>query len=471
MATDTFTNLLGFLLMGTGNDNNTWGANLNTSVFQITEDAVAGALVTAAAGGALGPSNILDLSGTPPPAAPSQARWSTLFFTGAITANQTVKVPNLRKWWMVNNQCTGGFTVSMQTPSGSPVVIPTFGFVQVYCDGNNVITVSPISFSQIRMPNGTAAAPVYSYALEPTSGWYRNTTQDIRLSIGGADVLQVTGAGGSPANAFNIVSPLSLYFSGVKFDQSSVVPTGAELYYAGIVPPTGYVFCFGQAVSRASLVNLLAALSATTTGNTHSNTLIDNVPVNLTGLGLEGANIEGTGIGLGNTIVSITATTITVQSAIAGTNTGVALRILPYGQGDGSTTFNVPDRRGRFIAGRDNMGGSAAGNLTNVPTSGILGTKLNATGGEQGHTLSTPEMPAHTHGITDPGHSHTVFGLIVALAPGGSGVIQPNAATSTGDRTPGTSTNTTGITIQSTGGGGAHNNVPPAGISNVIIKT
>lgn len=47
-----------------------------------------------------------------------------------------------------------------------------------------------------------------------------------------------------------------------------------------------------------------------------------------------------------------------------------------YGSGDGSTTFNLPDLRGRVIAGRDNMGGSAAGNLT----SDFLGSNPSALG-------------------------------------------------------------------------------------------
>lgn len=42
-----------------------------------------------------------------------------------------------------------------------------------------------------------------------------------------------------------------------------------------------------------------------------------------------------------------------------------------YGTGDGSTTFNVPDLRGRVVAGVDNMGGTDAGRLS---TSNTLGT-------------------------------------------------------------------------------------------------
>lgn len=51
-----------------------------------------------------------------------------------------------------------------------------------------------------------------------------------------------------------------------------------------------------------------------------------------------------------------------------------------YGTGDGSTTFNVPDIRGRVIAGKDDMGGSAAGRLT-VANFGFDGTVLGNAGG------------------------------------------------------------------------------------------
>jgi microcystin-dependent protein len=53
-----------------------------------------------------------------------------------------------------------------------------------------------------------------------------------------------------------------------------------------------------------------------------------------------------------------------------------------YGTGDGSTTFNLPDMRGRVAGGLDNMGGSAAGRLTSA-SMGPNGTTLGATGGSQ----------------------------------------------------------------------------------------
>jgi microcystin-dependent protein len=66
-----------------------------------------------------------------------------------------------------------------------------------------------------------------------------------------------------------------------------------------------------------------------------------------------------------------------------------------YGAGDGSTTFNVIDKRGRVSAGKDDMGGSAASRITNT-VSGITGTTLGAAGGSQSVTLAANQIPALT---------------------------------------------------------------------------
>jgi microcystin-dependent protein len=59
-----------------------------------------------------------------------------------------------------------------------------------------------------------------------------------------------------------------------------------------------------------------------------------------------------------------------------------------WGAGDGSTTFNMPDLRGRAMAGVDNMGGSPANRITSG-ISGLSGVTLGAAGGDQNNAPDT----------------------------------------------------------------------------------
>src|SRR5262252_7164864 len=65
-----------------------------------------------------------------------------------------------------------------------------------------------------------------------------------------------------------------------------------------------------------------------------------------------------------------------------------------FGEGDGETTFALPDLRGCVTAGVD----AGADRLPDW----VLGSQ----GGEAEHVLSWNEMPSHTHSVGDPGHTH-----------------------------------------------------------------
>jgi microcystin-dependent protein len=130
-----------------------------------------------------------------------------------------------------------------------------------------------------------------------------------------------------------------------------------------------------------------------------------------------------------------------------------------YGAGDGTTTFNVPDLRGRVAFGLDNMGGTAANRLTTAG-SGVNGVALGAGGGNQ-------LMQQHTHSISDPGHSHTLPANLALVA---GAATAANATTSGLTALGSTASATTGITLQNTGTGTSQN-IPPALVLNYIIKT
>jgi len=114
-----------------------------------------------------------------------------------------------------------------------------------------------------------------------------------------------------------------------------------------------------------------------------------------------------------------------------------------YGAGDGSTTFGLPDLRGIVPVGKDNMGGTSANNITSTQAD-VLGGNF----GSESHTLTTSEIPAHTH-------TYDKTSLTYNAAGGGTTVGQTITGTASG----------------STGGGSSHNNVQPSIFLNYIIKT
>lgn len=142
-----------------------------------------------------------------------------------------------------------------------------------------------------------------------------------------------------------------------------------------------------------------------------------------------------------------------------------------WGNGDGVTTFNVPDFRGRATYGTDNMGGTAANRIT-VAGGNFDGTVIANTGGLQNHTMTSGELVAHNHtgtvSITDPGHGHSLnLGNV-----GGSGGAQLSA-NNAGSSTAQVVSNPTGITatttINNTGSGNPFTILGPAIICNKII--
>lgn len=264
------------------------------------------------------------------------------------------------------------------------------------------------------------------------NGTYRQIIKDKNNNIISDQPTSATGSGGGSGTSVG--------------DGNSV---GTILAWSGMIAPNQYQFAYGQALSRATYPELYQALtqlsSATCVGgNTTLTGLSDtsNIPV--------GAAVEGNCIVSGTIVTSKTLNTITLSIA-ANISTNTNIRFFPYGNGNGSTTYNVPDLRGKVIPGRTNMGGVTSSNLTNTYY-GSNPDAVGANGGSQSYSLITSNLAAHSHGVflNDPGHTHTISPQAYLSGSGfsagpGSGLIL-GAQTS--------QSNTTGITVRSASGGG-----------------
>lgn len=175
---------------------------------------------------------------------------------------------------------------------------------------------------------------------------------------------------------------------------------------------------------------------------------------------------------------AISRTMYSILFGVIGTN---------FGAGDGSTTFNLPDLRGRFV-----LGYGQGTSLTN--------RVLAAIGGEENHALSIAELAAHNHTATDSGHNHTqnahnhsasdsghahaVMSNNVGYA-GGSyssnvacsntssyNVVTANASAqiTVANATPTNNAASAVISVANTGSGTGHNTMPPFLCLTYIIK-
>jgi microcystin-dependent protein len=118
-----------------------------------------------------------------------------------------------------------------------------------------------------------------------------------------------------------------------------------------------------------------------------------------------------------------------------------------FGSGDGTTTFNAPDLRGRVIAGLGNMGGTAASRVTTAG-GGVDGATFGATGGSQNKTLVTANLPPYipggaiTNGAIHINHNANAANSAPGQAGGAFAGIFTGGATITATQDPSTFTGT-----------------------------
>lgn len=149
---------------------------------------------------------------------------------------------------------------------------------------------------------------------------------------------------------------------------AKLVPTGTMLDYIGTVAPTGYALADGKTIGDSS----------------------------------SGATVTGGGGSQYSDLYALLWN-------------GMADAQAPVSSGRGGSaaadfaahkTIALPDLRGRVIATKDDLGGSVAGRLSSWSGgAGFTPTTLGNYGGTESVTITSAQMPSHTH--TQNSHNHT----------------------------------------------------------------
>lgn len=359
----TYSPNLALELIGTGEQAGTWGTTTNTNLGTLLEQAISGYTTYAATGG----TDTLTI----PNGASGTARNMYIEFTG--TGGGTVLVPANKKLYFVYNNTSSAITVKVSGQTG--VSVPAAAKMILVCNGTDIV----VATNYLAALSLGAALPVASGG----TGLATLTANNVILGNGSSAPSFV-----APGASGNLLTSNGTTWTSAAVTTEFVA--GMLMPYAGSSAPSGWLMCYGQAVSR----------------------------------------------------------TVTYSDLFAAIGTS-------YGSGDGSTTFNIPDLRGRVPAGKDNMGGVAASRLTSA-ISGVAGATLGASGGDE-------RQQSHNHTATDSGHTHSIG------TPSQTGIIQGGGLSgySTSGGTSGTGS--ANITVSTTGAGSSQN-VQPTLIFNYIIK-
>ena len=123
---------LGTELMTTGENAGTWGSTTNTNI-QILEEAVRGYVAVSA-------NSDQTLSLTDGSTGDS-IRNAVIALTGTLSANRTITVPAVEKWWIIDNQTAGAYTLTIKASGQTGVTWAATdkGTKILYANGTDVI--------------------------------------------------------------------------------------------------------------------------------------------------------------------------------------------------------------------------------------------------------------------------------------------------------------------------------------------
>jgi microcystin-dependent protein len=284
----TYSTSLKLELIGNGDQSGTWGTTTNNNLGTLLEQAITGvqSIVMSNANYTL-----TDYNGVS-----DEARNAVLVVTGTNSAIRQIICPLVDKLYVIYNNTTGGYAITIGGITGGIITIPNGTTAQVYCDGTDFYSSQTGSAGNFNV-NGNltvGGTTALTGALSATTGTFSGAISSVSPTFTGTPTAPTATAG---TNTTQIAT--------TAFVIANAVPTGVINMWGTATAPTGYLLCAGAAVSRSTYAALFAVIGTTFGVGDGSTTF--NVP-NYTNRMPYGTTIAATGGSADAVVVSHTHT-------------------------------------------------------------------------------------------------------------------------------------------------------------------
>jgi microcystin-dependent protein len=242
----TYSPSLKLELIGSGDQSGTWGTTTNNNLGTLLEQAITGVQdITMVNADYV----LTNYNGTS-----DEARNAVLVVGGTNSAIRQVIAPLVEKLYVITNNTSGGYAITIGGVSGATVTIPNGVTAQAYCNGTNFYSSQTGSAGNFTV-NGTLTAT----GLTDTG----NMSVSGTLGVTGATSLTTGSISGVMTAPTAAAGTNTTQLATTAFVTQNAVLTGTINMWPTSSAPTGYLACAGAAVSRTTYAALFAVIGTT----------------------------------------------------------------------------------------------------------------------------------------------------------------------------------------------------------------